>query len=70
MDDDKHLDTAQAAEFLTARGYRTAPATLTKLRSVGGGPEFALWGRHPIYTPPALLAWAAERVKPSNSSAA
>jgi hypothetical protein len=34
------LDSRQAAAFLTARGYRTAPATLAKrdLRSVRSGP--------------------------------
>jgi hypothetical protein len=34
------LDRRQAAAFLTARGYRTAPAALAKLACVGGGPTF------------------------------
>jgi hypothetical protein len=36
-DIDHRRDTKEAAAFLTSLGYRTAPATLTKLRCIGGG---------------------------------
>ena len=52
------LDRRQAAAFLTARGYRTAPATLAKLACVGGGPTFESFGRKPLYREADLLAWA------------
>ena len=52
------LDRRQAAQFLTDRGYRTAPATLAKLACVGGGPVFRSFGRKPLYQPADLLAWA------------
>jgi hypothetical protein len=42
------LDRRQAAAFLTARGYRTAPATLAKLACIGGGPTFESFGRKPL----------------------
>jgi hypothetical protein len=52
------LDRRQAADFLTARGYRTAPATLAKLACIGGGPMFESFGRKPLYREADLLAWA------------
>ena len=54
----QRLDRQQAAAFLTARGYRTAPATLAKLASMGGGPSFESFGRKPPYREADLLAWA------------
>jgi hypothetical protein len=54
---DKRLDTRAASAFLTERGFKTAPATLNKMRCVGGGPEFELFGRRPLYTETALLVW-------------
>ena len=55
------LDRRQAAAFLTARGYRTAPATLAKLACIGGGPTFESFGRKPLYLEVDLLAWAKEK---------
>jgi hypothetical protein len=60
---DRRLDTRQAAAFLVERGYRVAPATLNKLRCVGGGPEFELFGRRPLYTDATLLEWIKARTK-------
>jgi hypothetical protein len=58
---DARLDTRQASAFLSDRGYNTAPATLNKMRCVGGGPEFELFGRRPLYTETALLEWVRAR---------
>jgi hypothetical protein len=55
------LDRKQAAEFLTSRGFKTAPATLAKLACLGGGPVFRSYGRKPLYLPRDLLAWAQAR---------
>jgi hypothetical protein len=55
---DRRLDRRQAAEFLSAQGYRTAPATLAKLACIGGGPIFESFGRKPLYREVDLLAWA------------
>jgi hypothetical protein len=63
MDHHQHpqLDRRQAAQFLTDRGYRTAPATLAKLACLGGGPLFRSFGRKPLYLAADLLAWAEAR---------
>jgi hypothetical protein len=58
---DKRLDTREASEFLTASGYTTAPATLNKLRCVGGGPAFEKFGRRPLYSETSLLEWVQGR---------
>src|SRR5262245_63142873 len=58
---DKRLNTRQASEFLTASGYTTAPATLNKLRCIGGGPAFEKFGRRPLYSETSLLEWVESR---------
>jgi hypothetical protein len=60
---DRRFDTKQAAAFLTDRGFKTAPATLTKLRCVGGGPQFEHFGRRPLYREAELLNWALARTQ-------
>ena len=55
------LDRKEAAQFLTSRGFKTAPATLAKLACLGGGPVFESFGRRPLYREDVLLAWAAAR---------
>jgi hypothetical protein len=55
------LGRKEAAQFLTERGYRTAPATLAKLACIGGGPPFESFGRRPLYRAADLLAWAQAR---------
>ena len=57
----RYLSRAEAAEFLTERGYKTAPSTLAKKAVVGGGPPFVSWGRKPLYNPESLLEWAQRR---------
>jgi hypothetical protein len=52
--------TPQASDYLRDNhGIVKAPATLNKLRSVGGGPNFRRVGRHVFYTSSALDKWAA-----------
>ena len=57
----RYLNRAEAAEFLSERGYKTAKATLAKRAVIGGGPPFISWGRQPLYDPADLLAWAERR---------
>lgn len=52
------LSRAEAAAFLTARGYRISVATLGKYACVGGGPVFEKFGRRPLYTESSLIEWA------------
>ena len=61
MDVERRLDRKEAASFLTAHGYRTAPATLAKLACIGGGRAFESFGRRPLYRETELLAWPQAR---------
>jgi hypothetical protein len=61
QDCERLLGRKDAAQFLTERGYKTAPATLAKLACLGGGPQFQSWGRRPLYREGDLLAWAQAR---------
>src|SRR5215831_18911705 len=61
MDIQRRLDRKEAAQFLTSRGFKTAPATLAKLACIGGGPPFESFGRRPLYREADLLAWAQAR---------
>jgi hypothetical protein len=58
---DRKLGRKEAAQFLTDRGYKTAPATLAKWACIGGGPTFESFGRRPLYREADLLAWAQAR---------
>lgn len=49
----------KAAQFISDEfGIPTAPATLAKLASVGGGPVFRHFGRRVVYERQALVDWA------------
>lgn len=54
---ERWLTRAEAATFLSERGFRVAYATLNKYATVGGGPAFQSFGRRPLYKPSDLLAW-------------
>lgn len=58
---DRRLARREAARFLTDMGFKTAPATLAKLASTGGGPIFESFGRRPLYRASDLLRWAVDR---------
>lgn len=59
--DDRRYSRREAAEYLSARGYRIAIATLAKLATVGGGPMYEKFGRKPLYTERGLVAWVASK---------
>lgn len=58
---ERRLNRAEAAAFLSERGFQVAYATLNKYATVGGGPVFESFGRRPLYRPADLLAWAASK---------
>jgi hypothetical protein len=51
------LTTERAAEKLTALGVKRTPATLRKLRCIGGGPPYRIFNGRPYYTEEELVAW-------------
>ncbi|MCK9542489.1 MAG: DNA-binding protein [Novosphingobium sp.] len=65
------LNPPEAAEYLTeVHGTPIAHATLNKLRSVGGGPEFQKFGRAVLYPRTALDEWALARLGEPRASTA
>jgi len=59
---DERLTRRQLAAGLTGMGLPIAPATLAAMASRGDGPPFQIWGRRPLYTWSAAVAWAQDRL--------
>ena len=59
---DTLLSNDQGAAALTAKGYRTSPATLNTKRTRGGGPQFQKYGSRVLYRWGDLLDWACSRL--------
>jgi hypothetical protein len=48
---EKHyFDRREAAAYLTALGLKTSHKTLQKQATVGGGPEYQIYGNRAVYT--------------------
>jgi hypothetical protein len=63
------LDTGAAAQWLTVHGVRRTPATLRKLRCLGGGPAYRLLNSKPYYIEADLVSWIESRLsEPVRSS--
>lgn len=62
MNTTHYLSRAQAADYLTARGFKTAKQTLAKLAVVGGGPMYQTFGSRVVYSPAELDTWANMRL--------
>jgi hypothetical protein len=59
----RYFRRAAAATHIRKRwGIACSQAYLAKLAVLGGGPEFHLAGRFPLYAPEALDAWAASKI--------
>jgi hypothetical protein len=57
------LRTKPASDYMLAKhGITLSPATLNKLRVVGGGPAFQYDGRFPVYQPHILDEYACKRL--------
>jgi hypothetical protein len=69
-DPDTLLTRRPAAAALTAAGYPTAPATLARKASVGGGPVYRRYGPRVVYRWADLLDWAQSRLGPPIRSTA
>ena len=60
----------EAAAYLTDKGLPTTKGSLQKQATVGGGPEYEIWGNKAVYRPSKLDAYAAQKLKPSRRSTA
>ena len=61
IESERPLTRREASDYLTRLGYKVASSTLAKYATIGGGPVYELFGRHPRYRPPNLRAWIAAR---------
>lgn len=60
----EYVPVEEASRILATLGVPLAPATLTRLRCVGGGPRFTKFGRTPMYARQSLEDWADSRISP------
>ena len=60
---DTLLDRKQTAAALTRAGFPIAPETLATKATRGGGPEYKLFGRKPLYRWGDALEWAKGRMR-------
>ena len=58
----RYRNRRESAAYLTEKGFKTSPKTLQKLASVGGGPEYRLFGNLALYTDAALDAYAERKL--------
>jgi hypothetical protein len=65
IDKDAMLDAVAASRLIGLR-----PATLAKMRCMGGGPEFLKLGRRIVYSRADLLAWLNDRRVSNTTQAA
>jgi hypothetical protein len=59
----EYLKRPEAANYLRERGLPITKATLQKLATVGGGPEYELFGIYALYKTASLDAWAAAKLR-------
>jgi len=57
-----YLPRSTAPAYLLGKGFQFSKKTLAKLATVGGGPEYRLFGGRAYYTEAALDAWVAEKL--------
>jgi hypothetical protein len=62
MPEDRFLDRAEAADYLTERGLKISKTTLQKLVTVGGGPVYRRFGHRAVYLSTDLDAWAERKL--------
>lgn len=62
MQDERFLNRAEAANYLTSRGLRVSKNTLQKWVSVGGGPDYRRFGHRAVYRSSDLDAWAEHKM--------
>ncbi len=63
-----YLTRQESASYLSARGLLVTKNTLQKFATVGGGPEYSIFGNRALYTPQNLDAWAEARLTASRKS--
>jgi hypothetical protein len=65
---ERYLNRGEAADYLTDRGLRISKLTLQKMATIGGGPEYQIFGNRAVYLSSRLDTWADARLGPPCSS--
>ncbi|MBT3016836.1 MAG: helix-turn-helix domain-containing protein [Candidatus Thiodiazotropha sp. (ex Clathrolucina costata)] len=65
----QYLTRKEAAEYLKEQGLPVSPNTLQKYATVGGGPEYKIFGNKAVYTESDLDQWAENKLLPPHSIA-
>ena len=64
----RYLTRHEAASYLSERGLLISKNTLQKFATVGGGPDYSIFGNRALYTPQNLDSWAETRLSASRKS--
>ena len=64
----RYLTRPEAASYLSKSGLLITKNTLQKFATVGGGPNYAIFGNRALYTVDNLNAWAEARLSKSRKS--
>jgi hypothetical protein len=64
----RYLTRQEAARYLSERGLPVAKNTLQKFATVGGGPEYSIFGNRSLYTTESLDTWAEARLSAPRKS--
>jgi hypothetical protein len=67
---ERYLNRGEAADYLTNRGLRISKNTLQKMATIGGGPDYQVFGNRAVYLPSRLDIWADARLGSPCSSTA
>jgi hypothetical protein len=59
---------SESAAYLSEKGLPTTKNTLQKLATVGGGPDYSIWGNKALSTPSQLDTWAEQKLRPAKRS--
>lgn len=60
---DKFLTRKEAAQYLSAKGLKFSSNTLQKFATIGGGPQYKIFGIRAVYTESDLDDWIATKLK-------
>ena len=61
----KYLTRTEQAAYLKEKyNLKVSPKTLQKLATIGGGPEYDLFGNKAVSTPEKMDAWVQQKLSP------
>ena len=64
----RYLTRTEAAFYLVGRGFPVSKNTLQKFATIGGGPEYSIFGSRALYTTENLDTWAEARLTTGRKS--